>query len=78
MNGIELKSGVNDCYWNISGKCTNQIITRNKLPLDFLSDLSSTQSCTYTQIGVGLCSCYYQQSSAEGCRSGHMLKTAMV
>jgi len=29
MHGIKKESGVNDCYWNIDGKCTNQHITHN-------------------------------------------------
>jgi hypothetical protein len=27
MNGIELKSGINDCYFNCKGKCVNKNVT---------------------------------------------------
>ena len=30
MYGIELKSGINDCYFNCEGKCVNKNITRRK------------------------------------------------
>jgi hypothetical protein len=66
MHGIELQSGVNDCFWNFKGKCTNVFITRNKIPSRFTRDWYSKQNCTMTQIGVCLCSGYCQQSVAEG------------
>lgn len=50
MNGIELKSGINDCYWNTEGRCNHKKITGN---------------CTYTQIGISLCSRYFQQAASE-------------
>jgi hypothetical protein len=61
MHGIELKSGVNNCYWNINGKCTNTEVTRNKISQAFSRDWNSKQSCTYTILGIHLCGCYKQQ-----------------
>jgi len=58
MYGIELKSGVNNCYWNIQGKCSNWVITRNKNLHDFSRDWDSKQNCVYTILGVHLCSEY--------------------
>lgn len=55
MHGIQIKSGVNNCYWNTSGKCTNAKITRNKLPFDDLRDWDSEQNCTFTILGVHIC-----------------------
>lgn len=63
MHGIELKSGVNNCYWNIEGKCTNQSITRNKIPDAYSRDYDSKQNCTVTIIGVHLCSEYVPQKN---------------
>jgi hypothetical protein len=65
MHGITLGSGINDCFWNIDGRCTNKQITRNKIPSSFSRDWDSKQNCTMTQLGVRLCSCYLQQSAAE-------------
>jgi len=58
MHGIELKSGVNNCYWNTKGKCTNWAITRNENPLDLKRDWNSKQNCTLTVLGVHICSNY--------------------
>jgi len=55
MNGIELKSGVNHCEWNIDGKCTNPLITRRELPFGFSRDWDSKQNCTLTIYGVKYC-----------------------
>ncbi len=55
MNGIELKSGVNNCYWNVQGKCTNETITRNKLLDGFSRDWDSKQNCTLTIFGIHAC-----------------------
>jgi hypothetical protein len=66
MDGIILGAGINDCNFNINGRCTNQIITRNILQSGFSRDWDSKQNCVYTQIGVLLCSCYLQESAAEG------------
>jgi len=73
MHGIKKESGVNDCYWNIDGKCTNQHITHNDIPAGFSRDWDSKQNCTLTQYGVCLCSGYFQQSAADGCRSGRTI-----
>lgn len=59
MHGIELKSGVNNCYWNIDGKCTNPKITKEKV-IGF-HDWNSTMSCVYTILGCDLCSGYLHQ-----------------
>lgn len=63
MHGIELKAGVNNCYWNIDGKCTNVVVTRNPIPKAFSRDYESKQNCTLTIIGVHLCSGYLAQKA---------------
>ncbi len=55
MHGIELKSGVNHCEWNIKGRCTNALVTRKELPFGFSRDWNSKQNCTLTIYGVKLC-----------------------
>lgn len=62
MNGIALKSGVNNCYWNVEGKCTNTIITRNKIQEGCSRDWDSKQNCTLTILGIHLCGGYKQQT----------------
>ena len=47
MHGIKIKAGVNNCYWNVKDKYTNQYITRNKIPYYYSRDWNSTQNCTY-------------------------------
>ena len=61
MHGIKLESGINDCHWNIVGKCTNYEITRNKRQHHFSRDYESKQNCVYTIIGVSLCGGYEKQ-----------------
>lgn len=56
VNGIPLKSGVNDCYWNCEGHCTNPGVTRKKLPEGYSRDWDSLQNCPLTILGVILCS----------------------
>jgi len=58
MNGIEIKSGVNNCYWNIKGKCTNHLVTRNDEQFGFSRDWDSKQNCTLTIFGISVCSGY--------------------
>ena len=63
MNLREIEGGVNDCYWNFRGKCTNPAITevwfsKNKSPS---RDWDSKLGCCYTQIGVPQCGGYLQQ-----------------
>jgi hypothetical protein len=58
MYGIPLESGVNNCYWNIGGKCTNVKVTLNTIPKSFSRDWDSKQSCTLTIVGVWKCSEY--------------------
>ena len=63
MNGIELKSGINDCYFNCKGKCVNKNVTRTKTRMS--CDWDSKQNCTFTQIGTELCDAYKKQSFIE-------------
>ena len=58
MNGIELKSGVNNCHWNIEGKCCNFAITHNDNPIGFHWDFYSKRNCGLTILGVHCCSGY--------------------
>jgi hypothetical protein len=57
MNCI-IKSGVNDCRWNIDGRCTNYKVTKNKQIHEFSRDWDSKQNCVYTQLGVYICGGY--------------------
>jgi hypothetical protein len=66
MFGIELKSGINDCYYNCKSKCVNKKITRKKTIMS--CDWDSVQNCTFTQIGTELCGCYKKQSFIEYCK----------
>ncbi len=62
MYGIELASGINNCYWNINKKCTNCEITRKKINKLFKSrDWDSKINCVYTILGVHLCHGYKMQ-----------------
>jgi hypothetical protein len=47
MFGIELKSGINDCYYNCERKCVNKHITRKttNMPCDW----DSVQNCTFVE-----------------------------
>ncbi|MFA7114939.1 MAG: hypothetical protein WC214_05705 [Candidatus Omnitrophota bacterium] len=63
MHGIELKGGVNDCYYNIEGKCVNKAITRRKT--NMRCDWDSKINCSHTQLGVDYCSEYLRQEFAE-------------
>lgn len=58
MNGIELKSGINDCHWNTDGKCQCYNVTKHVNGYGYSRDWYSKQNCTYTQIGTSLCSEY--------------------
>ena len=58
MNGIKLEAGINNCHWNTDGKCTNEKVTRNKLPSEYRRDWDSKQNCTLTILGVHICSGY--------------------
>ena len=61
MNGIGIKSGVNDCHWNLEGKCTNAKITRAEPTGISGHDWDSSMNCTLTQLGVVKCNEYLQQ-----------------
>lgn len=58
MHGIKVKSGVNNCYYNTKGKCTNVKVTRNPIQKGFTQDWESKQNCTLTIYGVHKCSEY--------------------
>jgi len=59
MYGIELKSGVNDCYWNVEGRCT---FDKYKMHYPYgQRDLNSKENCIFTQIGTQLCSWYKKE-----------------
>lgn len=65
MNGIKLIGGVNNCFWNVNGKCTNPQVTRNEVPACFSMkgrDWESTQNCTVTILGIFCCSGYKPQT----------------
>jgi len=63
MNCI-IKGGVNDCHWNIDGKCTSFVVTRTKKILAFSRNWDSKQNCTLTQIGVHICGAYLPEGKA--------------
>lgn len=65
MNGIELKSGVNNCHWNVDGKYTNVDVTGNKIPESSSRDWDSKQKCTLTIIGQYVCSCYKPEKKVQ-------------
>lgn len=54
----ELKGGVNDCHWNVDGRCTSFDVTGNKKNPVFTRDWDSKRNCTLTQVGVQLCGVY--------------------
>ena len=57
MYGIELRSGVNLCYWNVGGKCTSPTLTHNLLQGGYCGwDLQ--QNCTLHAFGAPTCSGY--------------------
>jgi hypothetical protein len=61
MNGIPLSGGVNDCVWNIDGRCTNYKVTLNPKNPAYGRDWDSKINCTLTQLGVNLCGAYLQE-----------------
>lgn len=61
MHGIPLEDGVNNCYWNIEGRCTNKLITKTKEATQYGRDWGSRQKCTYTIFGASECGEYLQQ-----------------
>ena len=59
MVNLKTKSGENNCYYNIGGRCTNPKITRG-LAYESGRDWDSKQNCTFTQDGAqSLCSEYF-------------------
>ena len=63
MHGIELKSGHNDCWWNVRGVCTHRRTQRNldKIPAEWHRNWNSKEKCTLTQLGTQLCSLYKKE-----------------
>lgn len=56
MTNLNTKSGENNCYYNISGRCTNP----RGLAGESGRDWDSKQNCTFTQDGAqSLCSVYF-------------------
>jgi hypothetical protein len=62
MNGIELKSGINNCYWNIKGKCTSYDITKNKKRYSS-RDCDSKCYCNFNIFRVHDCNEYQAQQN---------------
>lgn len=61
MSNLHTKSGENNCYYNIEGRCTNPALTKNKPTAKDGSgrDWDSKQNCTVTQDGAqGVCTGY--------------------
>lgn len=59
MTNLVTKSGENNCYFNIGGRCTNPKVTRG-LAGESGRDWDSKQNCTFTQDGAqSLCSAYF-------------------
>lgn len=59
---IELKSGRNDCYWNVRGICTYDLYKRVTPNFSTSNrDWDSKRNCTVTQLGTQLCSAYKQE-----------------
>jgi hypothetical protein len=76
MNCINA-GGVNDCHWNLEGRCTNFLVTRNKRVSQFTRDWYSKQNCTFTQIGVHICGAYLPEGSIE-CRKTHLMVKPLI
>ena len=59
---IELKSGCNDCYWNVEGICTYDLYKRVNRNFSISGrDWDSKRNCTVTQLGTQLCSAYKRE-----------------
>ena len=59
MNGIELKAGVNDCYYNYGGRCIHPVTCRGHgMWLGHQRNWDSTEKCTFTQLGTQKCDNY--------------------
>lgn len=59
MYGIKLISGHNDCWWNVTGRCTFD--KYNKHEFKSQKDWDSKENCTVTQLGTQLCSNYKKE-----------------
>lgn len=57
--GIELKSGYNDCWWNVEGRCTFDKYKKHNLRSQ--RDWDSKENCTVTQLGTQICSNYKKE-----------------
>ena len=65
MYGIKLGSGINNCHWNVDGKCTNVKVTGNIIPKAFSRDWESKQNCTLTILGIHKCEEYIPQKQEK-------------
>ena len=64
MHGIEIKDGINDCWWNNKCMCTYdryKIFAGENREGERWHD--STLRCTLTQLDVHLCSWYRQEGT---------------
>jgi len=64
MNCIN-ESGVNDCHWNMDGRCTSLKVTRSKANRFWSRDWDSRQNCTLTQFGAPICGEYLQEGRVK-------------
>jgi hypothetical protein len=66
MNGIEVKSGINNCLWNVSGKCTNTDVTKTKTTTaESKRDWDSQINCPFTIYGAFLCSGFFPEGQRQ-------------
>jgi hypothetical protein len=66
------EGGVNDCHWNMNGKCTSFEVTKSK-DTNWTRDWNSKQNCTLTQVGVHMCSSYMPEGTVD--YAGQLVKT---
>ena len=64
MHGIDIKAGVNACFWNHDGICVNSLVTRGIGGFDY----ASKASCTYTILGSRLCFGFGETALDSGLR----------
>jgi len=85
MHGIEIRDGVNDCWWNVDGRCTCARLTRPRITYLNGRDYTSRVRCTLTQLGVHVCTGYRPEGQHDRpapeapavcpmCRSADMVK----
>ena len=61
MGTIKDEAGLNDCEFNIQGKCTNPEVSRGK-PYFSGKDWDSKVNCVLTQYGTRVCHVYKRQN----------------